>query len=382
MIRLAIPMPLQIVIDDVGWWSGADGHERGEPFRSGIGRDHVPADYEAIVALGRALGMRPQAAMVLCEWDRDNILRNLPTSTWMGENWDNSRRVGPWLDEAAGIIRENAEHFELALHGIGHEYWIDGRLSRAEWHDSRGRMRPAGQVRAHLDYFDRILRRNDLGRFPESFVPAAFYHTFGAEETDFAAIARRAGIKYISTPFSTMHEQTPPAHGLFGVDRGVMTVDRGDAGIAWNEVDSRPPEEIHGPILGLHWPNILHENPLRNGETVARWVAALKRWEQSIDRMLAPDTASCWTQLAYRALTRVRQDRNCVRLDIRAVRELGVENLLDWFTVKVEGPGTLNFSATGADIVSREPAEGTDGQILRIRPHPDVKGLELRRRIG
>ena len=32
-VRACVPLPLQIVIDDVGWWSGEDGHERGEPFR-------------------------------------------------------------------------------------------------------------------------------------------------------------------------------------------------------------------------------------------------------------------------------------------------------------------------------------------------------------
>ena len=66
---VSIPLPIQIVIDDVGWWSGKDGHENQEPFRTGISRNHVPEDYEAIVYLGKALGIQPQAAMVMCEWD-------------------------------------------------------------------------------------------------------------------------------------------------------------------------------------------------------------------------------------------------------------------------------------------------------------------------
>lgn len=67
MIKPCIPMPIQIVIDDVGWWCGTDGHEYNEPFRTGINRDHVPADYQAIVELGKQLNIRPRAAMVLCE---------------------------------------------------------------------------------------------------------------------------------------------------------------------------------------------------------------------------------------------------------------------------------------------------------------------------
>jgi hypothetical protein len=125
-------MPLQVVIDDVGWWSGNDGSMRQEPYRTGINRNHVPADYKAIVDLGRALDIRPQAALVLCEWDRENILKHLPTSTWMGSNWDNSKWVGPCLEEAAEIIRQNQEHMEITLHGLGHEYWQGGSAKLAE----------------------------------------------------------------------------------------------------------------------------------------------------------------------------------------------------------------------------------------------------------
>ena len=122
-LSVFVPMPIQIVIDDVGWWSGEDGHKRQKPYRTGISRNHVPADYQAIADLGIKLGVRPQAATILCEWDRENILRKVPTTTWMREQWDNSKWVGPWLDEAADIIRNNKNHYELTMHGVGHEYW-------------------------------------------------------------------------------------------------------------------------------------------------------------------------------------------------------------------------------------------------------------------
>jgi hypothetical protein len=131
-VTAVIPMPIQVVIDDVGWWSGEDGSKQQQPYRTGMQRNHVPADYAAIVELGRSLGIRPQAAMILCEWDKDNILGKLPTSTWMGKHWDNSNWVGPWLDEAADIIRQNREHFEVTLHGVGHEYWTGATFTRAE----------------------------------------------------------------------------------------------------------------------------------------------------------------------------------------------------------------------------------------------------------
>ena len=152
-LDVCMPLPLQIVFDDVGWWSGADDSRQNGPYRTGISRRHVPADYLAVAELGRRLDMRPQAAMILCEWDRQNILKNVPSATWMGKNWDNSVNIGLQLDEAAEIIRSNSKHFEITLHGLGHEFWHkDGTFSRAEWADDTG-LRPEEEIKLHLDYF-------------------------------------------------------------------------------------------------------------------------------------------------------------------------------------------------------------------------------------
>jgi hypothetical protein len=98
-LDIAIPLPLQLVIDDVGWASGRDGSAEGQPYRAGIARDHVAADYRAIADLGRALGMRPQCHLVLGDWDVDNLLRATPSASWEGAMWDNRPRLGPWLDD-------------------------------------------------------------------------------------------------------------------------------------------------------------------------------------------------------------------------------------------------------------------------------------------
>ena len=196
-LKIFIPMPIQVVIDDVGWWSGKDGSKKQEPYRTGINRNHVPNDYLAIAELGRELGIRPQAAIILCEWDKKNILRQLPTSTWMSEKWDNSKWVGQWLEETAEIIRNNKNHFELTVHGIGHEYWEGGNFTRAEWTDSKGQMRPQDQVELHLDYFEKLMNQHNLGSFPNSFVPTAFRHSFGPSEgrnISLAEILEKRGI--------------------------------------------------------------------------------------------------------------------------------------------------------------------------------------------
>ena len=414
-MRIWIPMPLQIVIDDVGWWcgrnDGASGDSNG-PFRTGMGRDHVPEDYKALVSLGKALGMRPQAAMVLCEWDRTNLLRGLPSSTWMGEHWDNRNWIGPWLDEASGILSDGAEHLEITLHGIGHEYWEDGKRSRAEWHDKGGHMRPREVVESHLDAYYELLEQNRIDGNILSFVPCAFLHALGDREEGFAEILKNRGIRYISTPFVRMRKAKEPEDRWFGIDRGIITVDRGDAGIRWDRAAVEPPKSESGtehlprqPILGLHWPNILHPDPARNEEVVEEWVSVIASIGELPHRVLSPDTPSCWTQLVYHSMTGLYaaegQDRGyegntgtitlfqgqTLVLDFSNLDALGGPEEpapRDTFTLhyETETDRTVEPEVTGCAVLSNTPAqrkkEGVSLRCLVCRRKPGARIARIR----
>ncbi len=356
-VKVFIPMPVQVVIDDVGWWCGEDGSNRQEPYRTGISRRHFPSDYQAIADLGKALGIRPQAAIILCEWDRENILRRLPTSTWMGEKWDNSKWVGPWLDEAAEIIRRNEKHLELTLHGIGHEYWENGVFTRAEWTDSNGRMRPVDQVELHLDYFQKLLEQNNLGDFPVSFVPAAFRHSFGPTEGNkmsLASILKKRGVKYINTPFSSVYNRDRIRNRLFGFDEGVMTVDRGRDEFSWTTFPGEPVRELSGPTCGMHWPNLLHPDASENRMVVEKWISFLRPFNNRPDMVLAPDSVEFQHQLAHFEATKTRIDDNSVELDFGMTDSfpgtVGKEKLV----LKVESLGPLRFRTEGITILAEE----------------------------
>lgn len=346
-----VPMPIQVVIDDVGWWSGEDGHTKQEPYRTGIGRGHVPEDYRAIARLGRALNMRPQAALVLCEWDRENLLRHLPSSTWMGAAWNNPWN-GPWLEQTADLLRQSWDYLEPALHGVGHEYWRGGRMERAEWHDAEGKMRPRDEVLRHLDCFERLLQQHRLGPFPESFVPAAFLHRFGEGEEGLAGILRTRGIKYVSTPFARMHPSKPPGWRWFGLDAGVMTVDRGEDICRWNALEPVPEGELPGPVCGMHWPNLLHSDPSRNHRVVDRWIAFLRPIGGRIDRMLARDTRAFCTQLAYHECARMELRGNAVRLDLSKANAMRPAYLDSFVSIRLETHLPVRFEAIGAPIAA------------------------------
>ena len=373
-VAAGIPMPLQVVIDDVGWWSGEDGSDRQEPYRTGIDRRHVPADYRAIVDLGRALGIRPQAATVLCEWDTENLLRTLPESTWMGAEWDNSRWRGPWLEEAADIIRQNAPHLELTIHGLGHEHWTDGRFTRAEWADQNGRMRPREQVEAHLDAFEAILAQHGLGGLPRSFVPTAFRHGFGPTEghtVSLAELLRRREVNYISTPFSSMANADAVQHGVFGLDAGVMTVDRGDDLMDWDVIGQVPNGTLTGPTCGLHWPNLLHPDPERNPEIVAGWVALLSSYDDSANTMLAPDSVSFQHQLAHNVCTRATLSGSSIDLDFRETDALPAPLGRREVTLKVRSASVLGFASDTVGVASSSSRRDGDALVYTL-------GLERR----
>jgi len=382
-VTAVIPMPLQVVIDDVGWWSGEDGSERQEPYRTGIDRGHVPADYRAIVELGRALGIRPQAATVLCEWDKENILRTLPESTWMGAEWDNSRWVGPWLEEAADIIRRNQAHYELTIHGLGHEHWTNGRYSRAEWADESGSMRPREQVEAHLDAFEAILAQHQLGGLPRSFVPTAFRHRFGPAEgqaVSMAEVLESRGVTYINTPFGSMANADAVQHGVFGFDAGVMTVDRGDDLLDWDVIGQVPGGPLNGPTCGLHWPNLLHPDPERNPEIVAGWVALLAPYDDRADTMLASDSVLFQHQLVHHVCTRVVRSADAIDLDFRETDRLRGAAGGGELTLKVRSASALGFSSDTAEIVARASRRAGDEVLhaLRLERRPGLEQARVR----
>ncbi len=367
---VSIPMPIQVVIDDVGWWSGHDGSKNQEPYRTGILRNHVPTDYSAIVELGKALNIRPQAAMVLCEWDKENILRELPTATWMGKNWDNSRWIGPWMEEATDIIRKNTRHIELTLHGIGHEYWTDGIFTRAEWADVKGQMRPRDQVEKHLEFFEKIMLQHGLGPLPTSFVPTAFNHGFGitpGNDISIAEILSKNGIKYINTPFQKIHNAEEISNKYFGFDTDVLTIDRGKDILPWNATGVIPTGVLAGPTCGMHWANLIHPDPDKNQEIVNEWVQLLAPYNDKENTMLAPDSGLFQNQLLYYECTGLSINDNTILLDFKELYSFPGQKVNKSFILKVKSNSPLKFRSDVLKIRSYELKRTDDSFISTLK---------------
>ena len=367
-------MPLQVVIEDVGWWSGTDGSNQNQPFRTAMGRRHVPEDYEAIAALGKKLGMRPLAAMVLCEWDRENILREIPSATWMGREWDNAANKGPWLEKASDIIRKSSQNLEVGIHGLGHEYWVDGHLSRSEFHDHKGIMRP--DASRHLDYFGTLMEQNNLGPFPQAFVPPALNHSFGAGKNGFQGVLKKFGVTYVSTIFKKAQAFSPPKHQRLTWECGVILMERGEAPVPWHRISAPPNFSGHGPLLNLHWANILHADPRRNMEVVDPWVDFLKPFKQKFQWMLAPDTASCWTQFAYRELAVITPFENGFQIDMKKIAELPPKAITNHVTLHIKETDIASWEIRNGTLLSSNRSETF--HTLKIQPEKHAHTLIVR----
>jgi hypothetical protein len=370
---VSLPLPLFLVIEDVGWWQGEDGSARGEPYRNGFCRRHCLADYRALVDLSERLSMRIAVAMVVGEWDRTNLLRDIAGATWMGRAWDNRRNQGPWLAEAARYLCRHERHLELAVHGLCHEFWRDGKMQRAEFHDDDGLMRPREIVADHLRAYAAILRDNGFSGFPRLFVPPALRHSFGNGDGSMQAVLNDFGITHVTTRFARARQYSPPIHDKITWECGVALLERGLSPVAWPQAAAEPQALPLNPIVALHWGNLLHPDPARNGEIIARWAQRIVAEAADIGRIMAIDVDDCWRQAAVCYLARFRFGQRMVGIDLRDLPSL--PSLNGPFSLKIRAVPPVGWRCSGARIIGR----GTDnGGITTVRLQPEPGHSEIR----
>ena len=367
-------MPIFIVVEDVGWWQGRDGSANNEPFRNGFCRRHCLDDYRALARLAKRLKMRIAIGMVLGEWDRHNLLRDIVGATWMGMSWDNRINCGSWLNEAAKFLRENEEWLEIACHGLCHEFWREGRMERSEFHDPNGHMRTRDIVKSHLDAFAKLLEEYKLSGFPRIFLPPALLHSFGNGEESMQAILHGYGVRYVVTRFSRARRYCEPLHENITWECGVGLLERGLAPVPWHEAAARPTWDFSTPILPLHWSNLLHPDSAMNFAVVDRWAEMLEKQANSMDYVLAPDFASCWSQAAAYNLVKVTAVEGKITVDLSLLEQ--VPEFDGSIILKIRYPPDRTGRCRGGQILStRKDSQGIQ-VVLRRLPGAGVVEIE------
>ncbi|MCG8553546.1 MAG: hypothetical protein MI799_24340 [Desulfobacterales bacterium] len=349
-MSLSIPMPLLVTIDDTGWWLGRDGSAGGQPFRTGMPRVHGPGDYTALIALGRSLEMKIPAGFVLCEWDHTQLLREVPSATWMAGQWTSPFTDLAAKEKAAQIIRNGSEYLEVAVHGVGHEFWDQGRMLRSEFHDTKGKMRPRDLVKKHLEYFFRLMASFGLAQAPRIFIPPALHHGFGKGAKGFQAIARSFGIRYIPLVFSRAGCSIAPQFPGLGWEEGVLLLERGISQTKWNHVAAPPAFNFNSPILALHWANILHPDPHRNMEVICAWSDFIKKRAKENRVVISRDISACLTQYLNATQSRIHTKGKKITVFLDWIDKVPVKALADTLFFSLDLPRGAALRLSGAEI--------------------------------
>jgi hypothetical protein len=170
------------------------------------------------------------------------------------------------------------------------------------------------------------------------------------------------GITSLSTTW-TMAREREPETATFGIDANIMTIRRDRNSARWCDWNTLPDQFPGGPICGIHWPNLLHPDPTRNDEVIARWVKWLREAGQAAGRMLAYDSRDTATQLAYHEGTRIQRQGQAFTLDLQQVDAWGIRDLNDHFVVDVAPSWAEPVTVQGAQLTNSERSP----QRVRLR---------------
>jgi len=307
MENIIIPKPLQIVVDDMGWFCPNDDREKGGPSRTAMSRPHVAADYEAINNLGKALDMKINCAFIIGEWDPDNRLKDIPNLSKWGKDWDNVYYIDKnKLIECIDVIN-NSPFIDIAVHGLMHGYYIENTDNPdvSDYYFLRQGnlyMIPEREVRRRIEAFFDILKYHGVNKKVNSFVPPSFRTRWG----ELSRILGDYGIEYISTIFKFLDcDNDKPVD--VGIENGIVTLDRNNNLIPWNEIStdfSKLPCAVG--VFGAHWPNFLHTDAERNSEVIDSAVKYFKKCGNQFGTVLSRDMEFCANQSLCEAYSVIR----------------------------------------------------------------------------
>jgi hypothetical protein len=306
-----VPKPMAIDIDDLGWKEGWDLHESGGPYRLGLprGRTMTLQDYEVIVYVSKAVGVRIKCLFVMSEFDRSNICAQYPTTNEQGIHWDNSALVNDNDFTIMDYVKQNAAHMEFGLHGVRHEFWSaeTHKLSRAEWADNQ-KKRPYDILWGHMECFKKLIDQYGID-FPKSVrTAAANYYYNPNDHEDTGVLMRTWGLKYA----------TLPPDREYVTDHGLMVLLR-SGGVAWDAPNSAPDSYPKTEFMTSHWTNFVDLDPANDRRAGDKWIAWFDKVKDDPNRYTTKNTAQLHSQFLYRKFAQISLTGNTVYIDNRTM---------------------------------------------------------------
>ena len=328
--RLCIPKALQLVLDDIGWFYGADQRSAGLPSRTGINRLHVLEDYQIVEELGKEIGQKINCMLVIGEWDQKGVLKKVPLSNKWGENWNGSLYYRPQEAEKILSFLDTAEHIEFGFHGLLHDSWTpDGKfLCDGEFYLPKDLQKGNPKflasddyLRSHFDAFYEIYENVGFKGEIRSFASPCG-NKEAPENGRLTSILKEYGIKFWHNLHSKRMSENdfPPSF----VQNGVIFNKKAIALCPWEVYDLDPdmiPEydpEKSG-IIGGHWVNLLRYNPQRNFDYLDAWKRFFDRQCRVFGHILSKDVEFAHHQLLYANYAKVSENEKAIIIDCTEV---------------------------------------------------------------
>lgn len=378
--NVIIPVALQVVVDDIGWFKGKNGLMESRPARTHMNRNHVAEDYTVLNEIGKKLDMKILCGLVLGEWDKDNILRGMKHATWDEENWDMASYIDYDLARKCKENIENGEYIDIAFHGLMHGYWENGENygNPREFYsydipkDTKERrvdypVKPvsAEYVDEHLEAWFKIYNSWGFTKKVESIISPASLYKEKSISVEYAKKAQKYGIKYWKNLWA---EHTC----LMEFFDKIVFLNMDDDFTSYADHDVNPDELPDIPIydeenrpfayavMGCHWENFLRSDPKDNLEYVDKWVNFFKRQARHFGTMLSKDMAFAANQAIYHSFAKISEHKDVINIDLSEALKRAEKREL-YISLKVQPK-----QADGGTIELYEKQDGFDTYKIKV----------------
>ena len=354
-----IPLAYQIVMDDLGWFTGEDDRHRGMPSRTGMPRVHVAEDYTVVNEIGKRKNQKICAPFVIGEWDKNNRLKGKPYMTPKPDEWDCKSKINMQEAEKCFEIIEGSDYIDLAHHGLLHGYW-DEELGHD---DKQFYIRPR---KGHRDYGERVFVPTPAEFFDEcinayneiyrdwgftqkieTFVSPGMTSGSLEDNDEVFKVVRSHGFKYWTNLWRAIDDDCQVIHGI-------TFLRKDKENIPWNAYDVNPsalpdytPSER--AIFRAHWPNFLRFDPLKNLENVEEWGKFFDKRAEYFGIMISRDIGFASRQALYQKFTKVSYPDGKIVLDFTDVDTSGALDIGDTMYISLD-KSLSPKSITGARI--------------------------------
>lgn len=365
---ITIPVAFQIRLDDVGWHNGSDDRYCSRPSRTGLPRLHHALDYPVIHELGKALGMQINCAIVLGEWDKDNLLRGEKYLTWDPEGWDRASEMDMVYHEKAFEALESSEYISYTVHGVLHGHYDNGlQVTEREFYTRKrdpvtGEYTkeytwfPDSEFRRHLDFFFKLYDSWGFKKTIRSFScgNGNIGSQFDEGNIRYAGILKEYGIDIWPNGWTGM------IGGTTAVLDGMVALSSKPEGIPWNAYDVDPDylklfntETLRRTDFGIHWPNLLRWNPEHNLERLSKWVDFFHRQAEVFGSMMSKNNYFAASQAVYSRYAKLQFEGNKCVIDLSDVDAQNARAQKDEFYISFRG-GFAPKGITGGAISEYE----------------------------